>query len=150
MKLREKLLEKFTKRASQKDIPRIEKKLALMNRGPIKEIWDKVRLLWKFIKDPEAAWEAKAVAIGALIYLIFPVDAVPDIIPVFGLLDDVAVILLVCKKLSDELKKYIVDTVRETTKGKAEVELEKHYKMVWASVLGAIAIAVIVLILKRI
>ena len=147
---REKLREKFTERASEEDPQRIEEKLPSMKKGPIKKVWDEVQLLWKLIKDPNAAWEAKAAAIGALIYLISPLDAVPDIIPVFGLLDDVAVILFVCKKLADALKEYTVEVVRETAEIKAEIEVKKHYKIVWASVLGAIAIAVIVLILKLI
>ncbi len=150
MKLREKLLWKFTERASPKDIPRIEEKLDRMNRGPIKEIWDKVKMLWRFIKDPEAPWEAKAVAIGALLYLISPLDAVPDIILGVGLLDDVAVILFVCKKLADALKKYIVEAVREAAEKKAKEEVAKHREIVRISVLGAIAIAVIVLTLKLI
>ena len=137
---REKLREKFTKRASPKDIPRIEKKLDLMNRGPIKKVWDKVQLLWKFIKDPEAAWETKAAAIGALIYLIFPVDAVPDVIPVFGLLDDVAVILFVYKMLADALKKYVVDIVEDTTIKITTIKVIGQIIIVLASLLGAIAI----------
>ena len=132
-----------------------------MKKGPIKKVWDEVQLLWKLIKDPNAAWGAKAAAIGALIYLISTVDAVPDVIPGVGLLDDVAIILFVCKKLADALKKYAVkvvedvadalkDDIKDTTTTTARIELEKHYKMVWASVLGAIAIAGIVLILKLI
>ena len=161
MSRRKKLWEKFTERASEEDPQRIEEKLPSMKKGPIKKVWDEVQLLWKLIKDPNAAWGAKAAAIGALIYLISPADAVPDIIPGVGLLDDVAIILFVCKKLADALKKYAVevvedvadaikDDIKDTTTTITEIELEKHYKMVWASVLGAIAIAGIVLILKLI
>ncbi len=160
MSRREKLWEKFTERASEEDPQRIEEKLPSMKKGPIKKVWDKVQLLWKLIKDPNAAWGAKAAAIGALVYLISPADAVPDIIP-GGLLDDVAVILFVCKMLADALKKYAVkvvedaadalkDGIEDATTTTARIELEKHYKMVLASVLGAIAIAGIVLILKLI
>ena len=147
---REKLWEKFTERASEEDPQRIEEKLPSMKKGPIKKVWDEVQLLWQLIKDPNAAWGAKAAAIGALIYLISTVDAVPDVIPGVGLLDDVAVILFVCKKLADALKEYTVEVVKETAEIKAEIEVKKHYKIVWASVLGAIAIAGIVLILKLI
>ena len=147
---REKLWEKFTERASEEDPQRIEEKLPSMKKGPIKKVWDEVQLLWQLIKDPNAAWGAKAAAIGALIYLISTVDAVPDVIPGVGLLDDVAVILFVCKKLADALKEYTVEVVKETAEIKAEIEVKKHYKIVWASVLGAIAIAGIVLILRLI
>ena len=48
------LLRKFTKRASLQDIPKIAGKLGAMNRGPVVKIWDKVQVLWRFIKDPDA------------------------------------------------------------------------------------------------
>ena len=77
-----------------------------------------------------------------------PLDAVPDFIPLAGLLDDVAVILYVVRKLADLLKKYALDTVEQATEARAEVEVGKHYRIVWASVLGALAIAAIALALR--
>ena len=136
------LWEKFAGGASEEDSQRIEEKLPFMKKGPIKKVWDKVLLLRKLVKDPKAAWGAKAAAIGALLYLISPADAVPDVIPGGGLLDDVAVLMIACKMLADELKKYVEDTTIIKTKG--------HYKIVRASVLGSIIIAGVVLILKLI
>lgn len=40
--------------------------------------------------SPDTPVWAKAVAVGSLGYLIFPVDAIPDFIPVAGLTDDAA------------------------------------------------------------
>ena len=98
--------EQLRKNASDADIRTIESDLPAMKRGPIAQIWDKVRALWKLIGDPEAAWGAKATAIGALIYLIMPVDAVPDVIPIVGLLDDAGVIGLAVVALTSALDKY--------------------------------------------
>jgi uncharacterized membrane protein YkvA (DUF1232 family) len=44
------------------------------------------------VKDPTAVCPQKALAIGALIHLISPIDTILDIIPVVGLLDDAGVI----------------------------------------------------------
>ena len=44
--------------------------------------------------------KVKAIAIGALLYLIFPLDAIPDIIPALGLTDDVAVITVAISNLT--------------------------------------------------
>ena len=123
------LLRKFAKRASLKDIPVIAGKLGAMNRGPIVKIWDKVQVLWRFIKDPDVAWGKKATAVGSLIYLISPLDAVPDFIPGGGLLDDVAVILFVAHMLAESLKTYAVDAASETVEAKAEVEINTHPKL---------------------
>ena len=142
------LLRKFAHRATPKDVARIGRKLNVMNRGPVRAIWDKVQQLWRLITDPEVAWSSKVLAVGSLLYLVSPLDAVPDIIPAAGLLDDVAVILYVVRALAGPLKKYAMDTVTQAVEAKAEVEIRKYYRMVWASVLGAIAVAVIVLALR--
>ena len=123
------LLRKFTKRASLKDIPKIAAKLGAMNRGPVETIWDKVQVLWRFIKDPEVAWAKKATAVGSLVYLVSPLDAVPDFIPGGGLLDDVAVILFVVQMLAGSLKAYAADTPPEAAEDKAEVEINTHPKL---------------------
>ena len=112
------LLRKFARRASLQDIPKIAGQLGAMNRGPVVKIWDKVQVLWRFIKDPDVAWGKKATAVGSLIYLISPLDAVPDFIPAGGLLDDVAVILFVAQMLAESLKAYGADAGL----GTAEVE----------------------------
>lgn len=119
------LLRKFTKRASLQDIPKVAAKLGAMNRGPIEKIWDKVQVLWRFIKDPDVAWGKKATAVGSLVYLVSPFDAVPDFIPGAGLLDDVAVILFVVQMLAESLKAY-ADTPSENEHTEAEVEIRKH------------------------
>ena len=63
-----------------------------------------VQQLWQFIRDPEVAWSRKAMVAGSLLYLVSPLDAVPDVIPAGGLLDDVAVILFVARVLAGPLK----------------------------------------------
>ena len=144
LNLRQHLLEKFTKRADPKDIKKIEKKLFSMQRGPIAEIWDKVLSLWQLVSDTKVPLVKKAAAIGALVYLVSPLDAVPDVIPVAGLVDDVAVILSVVKMLADALKQHAVDVAE----AKALVAINKHSKMVKISVIGAIIIASLALVLR--
>ena len=46
------------------------------------------------------------VIIGAIIYVVTPVDALPDWIPVAGLLDDTAILLWATHEFADELDRY--------------------------------------------
>lgn len=92
--------------ASEEDIKKIDSKIDGKNKGALKDVWDKVLLLVDLIKDPNAAWTAKATAIGALLYVISPIDAIPDFIPVFGLLDDAGVVALAIGSLGVALNKY--------------------------------------------
>ena len=106
MSKQDEMFQKMQDNASEADVDKIRRNLSGMNRGKITDIWDKVMSLWKFIQDPEAPWAGKAIAIGALIYLVSPIDAIPDFIPVAGLTDDVGIILAAIAKLASDLKKY--------------------------------------------
>jgi uncharacterized membrane protein YkvA (DUF1232 family) len=126
----EKMAKKFESEASEGDIQKIDNKLEHMNKGKVSEVWEKIEALYKMIKDPNADWKAKAVAVGALIYLISPVDAVPDIIPVVGLSDDVAVILTAISVLSLQLKEYISENQRENAELQKGIIIETDEKRV--------------------
>lgn len=52
-----------------------------------------------------AAWAIVAVVFG-LLYLVNPVELIPDFIPVIGYMDDVAVLALILKLVQSELEKY--------------------------------------------
>ena len=50
-----------------------------------------VHTLWLIFRHRETPWFVKAVLILLLGYLASPVDIIPDVIPVLGMLDDLAV-----------------------------------------------------------
>lgn len=152
---------RFTKRASGDDIPRIDGKLDKMKRGPILEIWDKVQAMWRMICDPKAAWGEKAIAIGALVYLISPLDVVPDFIPVAGLADDAAIITTAAYKLSKVLKIYMAvaastvsaaitlkDAAVDAAERRAEIEVRKRLRFAVISLSCGIIAAGIIITLK--
>ena len=57
-----------------------------------KEVVEKALILYYAAEDPETPTAAKATIYGALAYFIFPLDAVPDFLPVAGYVDDAAVL----------------------------------------------------------
>ena len=86
--------------ASDKDIQEIDSKLPAMKKGVIAKVWDKVLFLWEQTKNPEVPIRLKLTIVGALLYLVLPLDIVPDAIPGSGLLDDLTVILAVVREVS--------------------------------------------------
>ncbi len=62
--------------------------------------------LYHYLKDATVSWHRKAIVISALIYFITPIDAIPDIAPLIGYLDDLGVITAVLKFLGNELTSY--------------------------------------------
>jgi len=55
-----------------------------------------IALVWAMMRDPRSPRGAKVAAVLALLYVLSPVDLVPDALPLLGWLDDgvVAVLLL--------------------------------------------------------
>ena len=73
--------------ATDEDEKRIEEGMDSMRRGPVAAVWDKVLFLWNTFRTDCPA-QQKALIIGALAYLILPLDVIPDVLPFAGLIDD--------------------------------------------------------------
>jgi len=104
----DKELKKYSSDAKPEDVKKISLKIMSMRRGAVKNLWDVVMALFRLIKDPRGDWPQKALAIGSLVYLITPLDVVADIIPFFGLMDDVGVITAGVAAIGSVLKKYMI------------------------------------------
>jgi len=48
--------------------------------------------LWLAARDPRVPWYAKALAVAIAGYALSPIDLIPDVIPVLGLLDDIIIV----------------------------------------------------------
>ena len=59
------------------------------------ELVTRARRLWGYLISEQCSAGDRVVAIAALLYLLSPIDAVPDFIPVLGWLDDLVVAGLV-------------------------------------------------------
>lgn len=61
------------------------------------------RLLWRALKHPMAPVWLKPAALALVAYMIWPLDFIPDFVPVLGMLDDVVLIPLAIRFLLDRL-----------------------------------------------
>jgi len=60
------------------------------------------RLAWRLLTDRRVPAWVKLIPVAALVYLLSPIDLLPDLmLPVLGELDDVAIILLALKMFVD-------------------------------------------------
>lgn len=53
------------------------------------------RLLWRALRHPQAPAWLKWGTAGLVLYLLSLVDLIPDVLPVFGVLDDLVIVPLV-------------------------------------------------------
>jgi uncharacterized membrane protein YkvA (DUF1232 family) len=65
-----------------------------------------IKALYRYMRDRYVPWYRKSIVIGALIYFISPIDAVPDLAPLVGYLDDLGVVTAVLKFMGSELIPY--------------------------------------------
>jgi uncharacterized membrane protein YkvA (DUF1232 family) len=57
-----------------------------------------LKLYWRLFKDQRVPIRAKAILIAAALYVISPVDLVPELIaPLFGVVDDIGVMLIAAR-----------------------------------------------------
>ncbi len=47
------------------------------------------KAIWSFLRDGSSDWKPKVVAVAAIVYLIWPIDLLPDLAPLIGWLDDI-------------------------------------------------------------
>ncbi len=65
-----------------------------VNLGILADIVRQARLAWRLMLDPRVPLWVKTIVPASLVYLVFPIDFVPDVIPGLGQLDDLAVIVV--------------------------------------------------------
>ena len=76
-------------------------------------------ILYYTLESDKVSIKDKAIIIGALGYLISPLDVMPNAIPIAGLSDDLAVLIYVLRKVWGE--------VSEDVKAKAHAKLSKWF-----------------------
>jgi len=52
------------------------------------------RLAVRLVRDPAVGWAPRAIPVLALLYIVSPIDLVPDVLPILGELDDLGLLFL--------------------------------------------------------
>ncbi|GGC39971.1 hypothetical protein GCM10011386_35070 [Parapedobacter defluvii] len=101
------LFELFRKhRINGDDLAKAESKSAYLD-----EKVDEFRLLISMCKDVFAGryhmdkWNL-SVIVATTAYVVSPLDAIPDMVPLMGWMDDVTIVAYAASKLTDEMQKY--------------------------------------------
>ena len=61
--------------------------------GLLRMLLSQARLAVRLVREPRVPWLLKGVPILAALYVISPVDIVPDVLPLLGQLDDLGITL---------------------------------------------------------
>jgi uncharacterized membrane protein YkvA (DUF1232 family) len=117
----------YANKFSQSDF--VEKISKIAKRAGAKLVYAALILYYTLQSDKVSAAN-KAMIIGALGYMISPLDVIPDAIPIAGLTDDLAVLLFVLKKVWTDIDPEIQSKAREKlAKWFDEDEIEEIYDL---------------------
>ena len=100
----------YANRFSQSDF--VEKISHIAKRAGAKLVYAAL-ILYYTLQSDKVSKADKAIIIGALGYMISPLDVIPDAIPIAGLTDDLAVLLYVLKKVWTGIDPEIIAKARE-------------------------------------
>ena len=112
--------EELSKRARNIDESDFEEVLSKRNKiedlfksnGPLKKFISDVKVLMSLVKDyyngtyREIPWWSISAVVAALIYVLSPIDLIPDFIPVIGFIDDAAVVAACLSLIRKDLEAY--------------------------------------------
>jgi uncharacterized membrane protein YkvA (DUF1232 family) len=62
--------------------------------------------LWRYVRDPGVAAWRKLAGVGAVAYVVWPLDLIPDGFPVLGWLDDLGILAAVALFLVREVRRH--------------------------------------------
>jgi len=63
--------------------------------------------VWEYLSDGSADWKPKVAAVLAIVYLVWPLDLIPDFAPFIGWLDDIGFVGLASWYLIHSTNRYL-------------------------------------------
>jgi uncharacterized membrane protein YkvA (DUF1232 family) len=74
-------------------------------------------MFWRVMRHPQTPAKAKVAALLAVLYVVSPIDLIPDVIPVLGWLDDVGMVTLLLSIAYKLLPRDLYEALRAKTYG---------------------------------
>lgn len=117
--------------------------------GEAKPVWrERLRALkhqaltvWHAARDPRLPWPVRLLAMAVAAYAFSPIDLIPDVIPVLGLLDDLLLIPLGVALVVKSTPAHVLADARQ----RAEATADKPVSRVAAVVIALVWIALLAL-----
>lgn len=126
-------LDRYKDRVSKKNIINAETKaLKFREDKRISDFWNRIQIMFEIAKNPKVWGPSVALIVAAaLIYLVSPLDVIPDVLPVVGLTDDIIAITFSLTKIATSAKEKILQdpTILNGLSEKLRDEAVKLFKL---------------------
>jgi uncharacterized membrane protein YkvA (DUF1232 family) len=87
--------------------------------GFLGELWQQVRLVFYLIKDGDVPIYLKILPLLGILYTLFPIDLITDVIPILGQLDDLTILLIGAKVFIEMAPPQVVARYMAAMRGEA-------------------------------
>ncbi len=83
------------------------------HKNSLKEVWDELSVFFRLLKRwvngdyKEVPWRTIVLIIAGIIYFVNPIDAIFDVIPFVGYIDDVTVVGIVLNSVRKDIEKFL-------------------------------------------
>lgn len=84
----------------------------------LRAIIDQIRLTWHLLRDPRVPLWTKIIPVVGVLYVLSPIDIIPDVLIGLGQLDDLAIVLGGMRLFAAAVPEYIVEEHRAEIAGK--------------------------------
>lgn len=83
----------------------------------IEKILDEAQLIWRLLWDRRVPVWAKLIPAAAVVYILSPVDLIPDLLIGLGQLDDLGILLASLRLFKSQIPDYIIQEHLEVIAG---------------------------------
>jgi uncharacterized membrane protein YkvA (DUF1232 family) len=104
-----------------------EDKAAGSGAGPLAGVADELKALLRLIRAyargdyRKVSWQSMAMVVGAVLYVVSPIDVIPDFLFGGGLVDDASVLVFAYRKVHKEIEEFL-EWERANAPGPPELE----------------------------
>ncbi len=97
----------------------------------IRRLWQDARIAWALLWEPRVpTWTKLLLPVLWVIYLLMPLDIIPDVIPILGELDDLVALMFIIRMFIQMSPPQVVQEIEERLNGKAQDVIDGTYRVV--------------------
>lgn len=82
------------------------------------QFFNQIKLSWRLFRDPRVSLKVKIIPVLAVLYVLWPIDLIPDFIVGLGQIDDVAILAMAMRAMERMTPPEIVAEHRDILSGK--------------------------------
>ncbi|MCQ4035181.1 YkvA family protein [Kaistella montana] len=105
------------------------KKKLIQFKEQVKKLKQETVPIYYALFDHHTPWSAKILAALKVVYLLSPIDLIPDFIPILGLLDDLIIVALLIKATLQLIPNDVLDDIKSKINREEKLSTKWYYAL---------------------